>query len=261
VPTALAEQRQPDSPLVRVRPEAFAGRASDGRDLLGLLTGAVVRSKLATQDQVFREAIAGGRVRVTTLPGMDGGDALALGQKWLEQTLRTAVTDAARDATTASIVARPGMGWTRMINPPCCSRCAVLAGRFYRWNDGFQRHPLCDCLHIPTTVARAGSFLADPKQLANRGLITDLTAAQKARLDEGADLSRVLNESRDRWREQLAADRRTAGPVDALGRSRPTGWRGGSNPPPVGTTIHQLMDRLTNQVEAARAMRAAGIAA
>lgn len=135
----------------------------------------------------------------------------------------------------------------------------MLAGRVYRWNDGFDRHPNCDCLHIPTTVAHAGSYLADPRQLADRGLIHDLTRAQRQRLDDGADLARVLNESRDRWREGMAADRRARGPVDALGRSRPEGWGGGS-PPASVTTIHDLMAHLTSRVEALNAMRAAGIA-
>lgn len=257
VPAVLAETGQPDRPLARVRPEAFAGRASDGRDLLGLLTGSVVHAKRAMQPLTF-EAADGGLV---TVPGETAEQALARGERWLDQALRTATTDAARDTTSAEVVVRQGMGWVRMINPPCCSRCAVLAGRWYSWKADFDRHPGCDCTAIPAQENVAGDFTTDTRLLIDRGLVNDLTRAQKARLDEGADLNRVLNESRDRWRERMAADRRAAGPVDALGRSRPTGWRGGSNPPPVGTTIHQLMDRLTNQVEAARAMRAAGIAA
>jgi hypothetical protein len=243
VPAALDEQGITVAPLVDVLPTAFAGRASDGRSLAGLLDGAVVASKRA----------------VTR--GLDGGDALADGQRWLEQAMQTAVADAARDAVAASIVARPSVGWVRMVNPPCCSRCAVLAGKVFKWNEGFERHPQCDCLHIPTTLANADTYLSDPAELVRRGLITDLTGEQRTRLEDGADLSKVLNESRDRWRERMAADRRAAGPVDRLGRSRPAGWNGGgSNPPPVGTTIHDLMARLTDQVEAANAMRAAGIA-
>jgi hypothetical protein len=37
-----------------------------------------------------------------------------------------------------------------MLNPPSCSRCAVLAGKWFGWNAGFQRHPRCDCRHIPS---------------------------------------------------------------------------------------------------------------
>jgi hypothetical protein len=243
VPAALEQQGITSPPEARVRPSAFAGMASDGRTLSGLLEGAVVASKQA----------------VTR--GLDGGDALALGQRWLEQTLQTAITDAARDASAASIVARPNVGWVRMVNPPCCSRCAVLAGRVYKWNDGFRRHPRCDCLHIPTTVANADSYLTKPDDLVKRGLITDLTSAQKARIDDGHNLVKVLNESRDRWRERMAADRRAAGPVDRLGRSRPAGWRGPRTVDQPPRTVHDFMAHLTNRVDALNGMREAGIVA
>lgn len=242
VPAVLAETGQPDEPDVRIRPQAFAGRASDGRSLPGLLNGAVVKAKEAA-------------------PTMPPDMALAKGGAWLDSVLRTAVADAARDTTSAEIIARDNMGYVRQINPPCCSRCAVLAGKWYRFNDIMPRHVSCDCLIIPSAENIAGDFTTNPQALVDRGMVNDLTKGQRQRLDEGADLSKVLNESRDRWRERMAADRRAAGPVDALGRSRPTGWMGGgSNPPPVGTTVHQLMDRLTNRVNAVDGMKSAGIA-
>lgn len=246
VPAVLAETGQPDNPLAAIRPRAFAGVASDGRSLSGLLEGSVVAAKRAMTR------------------GLDGGDALLSGQKWLEQALQSAVADAARDATAASIAVRPEIGYVRMVNPPCCSRCAVLAGTVYHFAQPFLRHPRCDCLHIPTTMANADSFMASPAEIVRKGLVTDLSAAQQKRLADGANLPKVLNESRDRWRVQMAADRRAAGPVDALGRSRPQGWNGGgSNPPPPGTTIHQLMDKLRADVDRhniARAMQSLGIA-
>lgn len=243
VPAVLAEQGIPDAPLVRVLPQAFSGVASDGRSLAGLLDGAVVASKRAA-------AI-----------GLDGGDALLNGQRWLEMALPSAVMDAGRDATAANIVARPDTGWVRIVNPPCCSRCAVLGTTYYAWNKPNPRHPRCDCLIQPTTRDDADQYLVSPQKLLDQGGITDLSQAQRKRLDEGADLNKVLNESRDRWRVRMAADRRAAGPVDRAGRSRPTGWNGGgTNPPPVGTTVHDLMARLTDQVEAAQAMKATGLA-
>src|SRR5690606_23965723 len=33
--------------------------------------------------------------------------------------------------------------YVRMLTPPSCSRCTVLAGRWYRKNAGFARHPGC----------------------------------------------------------------------------------------------------------------------
>lgn len=232
VPAALEQTGQPDEPLATIRPQAFSGAASDGRSLAGLLTGSVVNAKRAAAR------------------GLDGGDALAYGRQWLEQALQSAVADAARDATQAQIVVRPHMGYVRVANPPCCSRCAVLAGRWYRWNTINPRHPACDCPLVPSLESRSDDFRQSPTELARRGLIKDLSAAQRQQIDDGADLVKVLNQSRDRWRQGLAADRRGGGWVG-----------GGTNPPPPGTTIHDLMARLTSQVDAARAMRAAGIAA
>jgi hypothetical protein len=236
VPAVLAETGQPDEPQAAVRPQAFSGVASDGRSLTGLLEGSVVAAKRA----VAR--------------GADGGDALAAGQRWLEQALQSAVSDAARDASQAAVAVRPRMQWVRVVNPPCCSRCAVLAGKVFGWNASFPRHPRCDCLALPVTVGNADSYLTKPDELVRRGLVHDLTADQRQRLDGGADLVKVLNESRDRWRVQLAADRRAV-------KRRGESWGPAGDQPPPGTTIHELFARLTSQVDAAKAMRSAGIAA
>jgi hypothetical protein len=237
VPAVLAETGQPDRPGAAVRPQAFAGVASDGRSLPGLLEGSVVAAKRA----VAR--------------GVDGGDALVYGQRWLETALQSVVSDAARDATQASIMVRPNLGYVRVVNPPCCSRCAVLAGRWYAWNASFDRHPRCDCGAIPATERRGGEFLTDPGALVRRGMVTDLSTDQRKRLNDGADLVKVLNESRDRWRVRMAADRRRE--RDARRRTQ---WAGGGTNPPPGSTIHDLMAHLTSRVDAIGAMRAAGIA-
>lgn len=260
VPAVLAETGQPNEPLAAVRPRAFAGRASDGRSLPGLLYGAVGHSKAAAAGRTEVTDVEGGTI-TTRRPGLGIEESLAVGGRWLDGMLQTAVTDAARDATAAEVVVRERMGWVRSVNPPCCSRCAVLAGRWYSWRADFNRHPRCDCTAIPSLENRAGDFTTDSRLLVDRGLITDLSGPQRQRLAEGDDLSKVLNESRDRWRERMAADRRAAGPVDRLGRSRPIGWVGGGTaPPPAGATVHDLMARLTDRVEALSAMRAAGLA-
>jgi hypothetical protein len=38
---------------------------------------------------------------------------------------------------------KTSIGWIRVLDPPSCGRCAILAGRFYKWSDGFLRHPNC----------------------------------------------------------------------------------------------------------------------
>lgn len=60
-------------------------------------------------------------------------------------------------------------GYIRMLNLPSCGRCALLAGRWYGWNAGFKRHPMCDCIHIPCLVANpeADLKLIDPRSYFN----------------------------------------------------------------------------------------------
>lgn len=231
VPAVLDETGQPDEPEARVRPRAFAGRASDGRSLEGLLAGSVTASKRA----VAR--------------GMSPDEALLGGQAWLEQALASAVTDAARDATQAQIIVRQTLGYVKMPNPPCCPNCAVLAGQWYRWNTINDRHPGCDCLLIPAAENRGDDFRTDPAELVRRGLVKGLSQSQRDRLADGADLLKVLNESRDRWRQRMAADRRAA----------KRGWSSPETAPPTAT-VHDFMAHLTNRVDAIKAMRSAGIA-
>lgn len=138
VPDVLEETRQRDDPVGEVSPAAFAGVASDGRSLDSLLDGAVVQAKES--------------------------QSLTAGGSWLDMAVLTQVADAARGAAGVAIAARPQVtGYTRMLNPPSCSRCAVLAGKWFRWNDGFLRHPRCDCRHIPASEDIADDFRTDPK--------------------------------------------------------------------------------------------------
>ena len=169
---ALDEVGHGVAPLGRVEPRAFAGAASDGRPLESLLYGAVVASRTARVDSL--------------------GERLVVGGRWLDMAVQTQVADAARQSASVGIAARPQVGWTRMVNPPCCQRCAVLAGKFYKWNRGFQRHPRCDCRHIPAPES-------DPDAVGVKiGAedVKDLTVAQRQAVADGADLNQVINAHR-----------------------------------------------------------------
>lgn len=102
------------------------------------------------------------------------------------------VQDSGRGAESVSIAARPRVGYVRYVSPPCCSRCAILAGRFYRYSSGFKRHPGCDCTHLPTTDPRS-EFRQDPQDLVDRGLVRGLSKADTKALEDGADLNRIVN--------------------------------------------------------------------
>lgn len=112
-------------------------------------------------------------------------------QAWMEQFAASLVQDAARAAEQVATAVRPDIYHVRYVSPPCCSRCAVLAGRVYRWSQGFERHPGCDCVMLPTTVA--APFAQDPEQLVRDGQVHGLSKADLRAVEGGADLSRVVN--------------------------------------------------------------------
>lgn len=103
----------------------------------------------------------------------------------------TQETARAVQQATIAVQADP-IGWVRHLTPPSCSRCAILAGRIYRWSDGFLRHPGCDCTMTPVADDdRAVTY--DPEQLAREGKVTGLSKADLRALDEGADFGRIVN--------------------------------------------------------------------
>ena len=178
VGNVLDETGQPNNPVGEVNPSAFVGVAADGRSLDGLLYGAVTDAKTASGQGLAPDA------------------ALARGGRWLDMAVQTLVSDAGRASSGVGIFARPQVGWVRMVNPPCCSRCAVLAGKWFRSNQGFQRHPRCDCTHIPATEDRAGDFRTDPVDLVRSGQVTDLRQHEAKAIADGADVSQVINARR-----------------------------------------------------------------
>ena len=114
-------------------------------------------------------------------------------QEWQFQQLVESLTqDAGRAAESVAIAARARVGHVRMLNPPSCSRCAVLAGRVYRYSTGFLRHPGCDCVMIPTTLANP-DLVQDPADLMRRGLVAGLSKADQRAITDGADFGRVVN--------------------------------------------------------------------
>lgn len=141
----LAETGQTATPVGVVVPRAFVTAAPDGRPMENLLDSAVVKSKIAIRR------------------GSSTDEALRVGGSWLTGALLTAVADTSRSVVSADIGQRPSLtGYVRMLNAPSCSRCVILAGKWFRWNQGFQRHPRCDCRHIPAPENLAGDFQTDP---------------------------------------------------------------------------------------------------
>jgi hypothetical protein len=181
----LADQGLYEAPERFVDPAGFAGRASDGRSLEGLLWGPVPHVKTL---------IAG---------GVEPRQALKQGGKLLATITRTQVADAGRAAAGVDTATRRNVGYVRMLNPPSCSRCSILAGRFYRWNNGFNRHPRCDCVHVQTTsraAAETEGLIHDPyeyfKSLSPEEQDKNYTKAGAQAIRDGGDIFQVVNSRR-----------------------------------------------------------------
>lgn len=69
-----------------------------------------------------------------------------------DRLIASQVQDAGRQGAALQMAVTPtATAYVRQLNPPSCSRCILLAGKVYAKNEGFARHPLCDCVHVPTT--------------------------------------------------------------------------------------------------------------
>jgi hypothetical protein len=120
----------------------------------------------------------------------------------LAMLVASTVQDAGRNGASLQMAVTPSVtGYVRMLNPPSCSRCVVLAGKFYRWNEGFERHPQCDCRHIPSTENLAGDLTTDPmayfESLTPAEQDATFGAAGAQAIRDGADMGRVVNARRN----------------------------------------------------------------
>ena len=173
----IAEQGGTAAPTARISPQAFGQLTMDGRQLSEALYEPVIAAKVAARSQAL---------------------VMDAGLKRLEQVVTTQVADAGRQSVATGMTARPEItGYTRMLDGDPCSRCVVLAGVTYRWNDGFKRHPMCQCVHIPKIENVPGDPTTDPAAYfrslseADQDRVFGQAGAQALR--EGADIGQVVN--------------------------------------------------------------------
>lgn len=236
IPAVLEDTGQARAAAAFATPSAgpLVGVSGDGRPLDTLLYGAVTHS---------RERVAAGA-------GI--AQALRSGGSWLAQAVSTVLSDTGRQGESLGMGVRPVGGYVRMLNPPSCSRCVILAGRWYPKSSGFQRHPRCDCRHIPAAEAVAGDITVDPMAYINS--LTDaeqdavLGKAGAEAVRNGADLNQVVNARRGMRSAQI-------GGRDVLITSEGTTRRGEAYRylAPSGTTIDRsqtAMRRTRNGLEA-----------
>lgn len=110
-----------------------------------------------------------------------------------------ALSDTGRFAERVALAPARVTYYQRALSLPSCSRCVVLAGRLYRVEQAFQRHPQCDCRHLP--VGEAGEVEeTDPLEyfasLSEAEQDRIFTKAGAEAIRTGADMNQVVNARR-----------------------------------------------------------------
>lgn len=162
-------------------PESLAGVSSSGQSLPNLLYQAVI----GTKERIGQ--------------GMDPAEAFLTGGRSLGTIVGTQVADAGRVMDGVALHSRAKhLGYVRVLTPPSCARCAILAGRYYSSEKPFQRHPRCDCIHLPIgDPGLADDLVTSPKDYfaslnqAQQNLAFTKAGAQAIR--DGADMNQVVN--------------------------------------------------------------------
>jgi hypothetical protein len=183
----VARQRTTEAQAVEiVRHQALAAR-------LAVQTSAAV---LAEQDVT----VAGATVVPTSFtadPSVVRSLIEDAGRLSLTALTQVLVGDAGKSAGGAYTASRAvEVGYVRYLVGASCDRCAILAGRWYRWSDGFLRHPNCDCIHLPANRAASTDLVSSPAEAFDAGLVHGLSKAQEQAIRDGADIGQVVNAKR-----------------------------------------------------------------
>lgn len=174
-----------------VRPQSFVGTTAAGYPLADPLTA--ILSQIDAEAEVILAQI--------------------------DRMVASEVADAGRAASQAEIVAGPD--WTnyvRMLNPPSCARCTILAGRIYRDLEAFQRHPNCDCVMVPVAgwqEAHDEGLITSPQDAFDKGLVRGLSAADTQAIEDGADIAQVVNAQRGMYAADVFGRRAKATTTNA----------------------------------------------
>lgn len=173
-----------DADAARIVPEAFVGVDGSGRDLEGLLHGAVTTTK---------QGVAAGL----------GPRALEAGAAYLASMIKTAIADIGRASDMVSATGKGYTHYVRVVNPGACSRCAILAG-ISDYKTAFKRHPACKCTSapvmgdgtekLPKGVYSSTDDYFDSLSQAEQDRVFTKAGAQAIR--DGADPLRVVSSRR-----------------------------------------------------------------
>lgn len=173
-------------PAGQINPAAFLDRAPNGTPIEQLLSGSTRVAKTAV-----------GR-------GVSSRAALGQAQVWLTGVLLTVLADTGRGVMGADIAQRRALaGYVRVVNGSACADCMILAGKFFRWNSGFERHPRCQCRHVPAPskkYAEDHGLISDPYEgffgLSEADQDRVFGEVQARAIRDGADIYRTVNVSK-----------------------------------------------------------------
>lgn len=185
-PALLAETGVDAPSYGTLQTAAFTTYAPDGSELESIFDAAPIRAK---------QAVAGGASTIR---------ARQLAGAWLTSRVLTGLADTRRNVISTDLSQRPTLtGFVRMLNGEACKDCVILAGKWFRWNEGFERHPNCNCVHIPSkdqSWAQAEGFVSDPyeyfRSLSEEEQDRLFTKVGAQTIRDGGDIYRVVNTQR-----------------------------------------------------------------
>lgn len=169
-----------EAPLYQSAGSRFVGVAGDGLPVASMAYGAVIQAK---------QAVAA---------GLDPEAALVRAGRHLTLSSGTMLSDTGRAAEKVAGGAHKVRLWTRMLNPPSCGRCVILAGKTTTHQTPFLRHPGCDCRNVPSTEDTGDDARTNPKDY-----LDSLSEAEQDRVlgskangqafRDGADMNQLIN--------------------------------------------------------------------
>ncbi|MFT3661985.1 MAG: hypothetical protein QM809_11445 [Gordonia sp. (in: high G+C Gram-positive bacteria)] len=210
----FAAERLDREPEVEPDPSGLVGVAGDGLALETLMAGAVVVARVKARKA---ESVQGLDTGSSARAGWEAGRAAVI------MYTQTVLADTRRVASSLGTITRPDSGYVRALTGSSCARCVVLAGRRYRSSIPFDRHPNCDCSHVPCGVEELSSLVLDPRayfdSLSPAEQDRKFTKAGAQAIRDGADLAQVVNARRGAGLS-FSSGRITSAEAAAIRRSR-----------------------------------------
>lgn len=179
-------------------------------------------------DEALYAAVITAKIGVSR--GLTTPQSIARGENILMGRTALALSDTGRFAERVRLAPTRVTYYQRALTLPSCARCVILAGRLYRMEQPFQRHPRCDCRHLP--VGEVGEEVeTDPmalfESLSREEQDRIFTKGGAEAIRNGADMNQVVNARRGMYTSRSARGHGRAWKFTREGVTR-RGWFGRS---------------------------------